>query len=204
MRAEEPWRDPLLEAWPPRGEVVVFDLEYTAWEGSWERGWSEPWEHREVIQIGALRLDVSAGFKELDAFEILVRPTVNSDLSDYIIRLTGITNERLSVDGVPFDAAFSRFCSFVENATLWCNGLDGAVLRENCRLNRLRFPYSHGRIRNIGPALAQACEPPRGSVVSGELPELLGLSPSEDKHSGLGDARSIARGLGELRRQGRV
>ena len=43
------------------GEFVLFDLEFTAWEGSLERGWSEPWEAREIIQIGAVRVKDDAG-----------------------------------------------------------------------------------------------------------------------------------------------
>ena len=38
-------------------EVVVFDTEFTAWQGSMERGWSGPGEHKEIVQIGAVLLD---------------------------------------------------------------------------------------------------------------------------------------------------
>ena len=37
-------------------EIVVCDLEYTAWAGSLQRGWSDPGEHREIVQIAAIRL----------------------------------------------------------------------------------------------------------------------------------------------------
>ena len=33
--------------------AVVYDLEYTAWEGSLERNWGGPNEDPEIIQIGA-------------------------------------------------------------------------------------------------------------------------------------------------------
>ena len=35
----------LLLEWPDSGTAVIFDLEYTAWEGSWERSWSEDRYH---------------------------------------------------------------------------------------------------------------------------------------------------------------
>ncbi len=36
--------------------VVVYDLEYTAWEGSLERNWSGPNEDPEIVQIGAVKI----------------------------------------------------------------------------------------------------------------------------------------------------
>jgi inhibitor of KinA sporulation pathway (predicted exonuclease) len=53
--------------------LTVFDLEFTAWECSMASHWLRPGEFKEVIQIGAVRLD-AASFQILDAFEILVRP----------------------------------------------------------------------------------------------------------------------------------
>lgn len=32
---------------------VIFDTEYTTWEGAADRDWTGPGEHREVVQIGA-------------------------------------------------------------------------------------------------------------------------------------------------------
>ena len=76
--------------WPAEGFVAV-DLKYTSWEGSLERGWSRPHEHREVVQIGAVRLDAGNGFAEVDALDVLVRPQRNPVLSEYFVALTGIT-----------------------------------------------------------------------------------------------------------------
>ena len=38
-------------------KLIVFDLEFTAWEGSLARHWLAPGEFKEVVQIGAVRLD---------------------------------------------------------------------------------------------------------------------------------------------------
>jgi hypothetical protein len=38
-------------------QVVVFDTEFTAWRGSMERNWAGPGEFREIVQIGAVRID---------------------------------------------------------------------------------------------------------------------------------------------------
>ena len=61
---------------PLHGPVVVFDLEWTAWEGSRDRNWSGPKEEREIIEIGAVKIDGANGFAETVRFENLVRPSI--------------------------------------------------------------------------------------------------------------------------------
>jgi inhibitor of KinA sporulation pathway (predicted exonuclease) len=195
--------DPALKTWPKAGEAVVFDVEYTAWEGSMARAWSEPWEYREIIHIGAVRLDTANGFRETGSFEVLVRPVLNRSLSDYVSRLTGITDARLAESGWSFAEALGRFVDFIGNLRpLLVNGLDGVVLRENCRLNALDDPLGRGRVFNLRPALARTMGCDERVLVSSDLPGLLGLPPPARRHSGLADARAIATALRELRRRG--
>ena len=78
--------------------LTIFDLEFTAWEGSLARQWLGPGEFKEVVQIGAVRLNLHSLELE-DSFDCLVRPRVNSVLSDYVENLTGISNRRLAADG---------------------------------------------------------------------------------------------------------
>jgi len=59
-------------------EIVVFDCEWTAWEGSLQRKWSGSGEHRELVQIGAAIIKTDTGdFSELDTFVILVKSNRN-------------------------------------------------------------------------------------------------------------------------------
>ena len=37
-------------------KFIIFDTEYTAWEGSQERNWSDDDEYMELVQIGALKV----------------------------------------------------------------------------------------------------------------------------------------------------
>jgi DNA polymerase III epsilon subunit-like protein len=62
--------------------ITVFDLEYTAWECSMARHWLTPGEFKEVVQIGAVKLDADS-FVVQGEFEMLVRPRINSVLSPY-------------------------------------------------------------------------------------------------------------------------
>jgi len=38
-------------------QIIIFDTEYTAWEGAKERNWSGSGEHREIVQIAAVKID---------------------------------------------------------------------------------------------------------------------------------------------------
>src|SRR5678815_1117158 len=81
--------------------ITVFDLEYTAWECSIARRWLAPGEFKEVVQIGAVKLDAES-FESQGEFDVLVLPRINSVLSPYFEKLTGITNEKISRHGMDF------------------------------------------------------------------------------------------------------
>jgi len=61
---------------------IIYDTEYTSWEGAHARGWDGPGEEKELVQIGAIRVQ---NFKEVDALLLYVQPRINPDLSDYFI-----------------------------------------------------------------------------------------------------------------------
>ncbi|CAA7613517.1 Inhibitor of the KinA pathway to sporulation [Candidatus Terasakiella magnetica] len=164
--------------------IVVYDLEYTTWEGARARGWSGPGEHREVVQIGAVRLD---GGTEAS---ILVKPRLNPDLSAYFTTLTGISQGQVDKDGIDFAAALARLADFAQGAGLVANGADEEVLRENCRLTDTAFPFE-GRCCDISPLLRRAAGRD-GHVFSCDLGQTFGLALDQTAHDALGDARQVA------------
>lgn len=200
------YKDPELAQWPHQGRLVIFDLEYTAWEGSWQRGWAEPWEHREVVQLGAVMVDAARDFALLGSLLAFVRPALNPSLSEYFIRLTGITQATVDSQGCGFADAYDEFMKFAADAdVLFSNGLDGEVLRENCFLLGIDYRLPPGRVVNIRRALASAVSKavaiPLDSVDSGDLSMVLGM-PSwrcSAKHDALADAKGIAAAMTELR-----
>jgi inhibitor of KinA sporulation pathway (predicted exonuclease) len=192
----------VIDVLPRNGEMVVFDLEWTAWEGSLARNWSGPGEYREIIQIGAVRLD-AAGFELLTVFDRLVLPVQNTVLSDYIMKLSGLTNERLQAEGVSLEVALAEFEVFVGARPLWCNGTDAVVLRDNCLLQSLQCPIATGCIGNLRPLLVSATGLPASQLMSCELPALVGIDRARDHHhTGVGDAIAIARAISVLRKRG--
>ncbi len=186
-------------------QLILFDTEYTAWEGSQERRWSEPWEHREIIQIAAVKVALEQGYVETACFDRLVRPRLNPLLSAYITGLTGITQQEIDARGVSFDDAYRDFYSFCEQGRLplfsW--GDDPSVLRENCTLADLPFGDYPSGLYDIRDALEAAGLDTR-LYSSGTVHQSLGLEFPHASHNALNDVRSLAITLSELARQGRI
>src|SRR3546814_19702479 len=95
-------------ALPKHGALVVVDLEYTSWEGALARGWSGPDEHREIVQIGAVRLEVANGLAETAALSRLVLPRITRSLPGYFTALAGIDAAPPHHDGAPNTPALAR------------------------------------------------------------------------------------------------
>jgi len=185
-----------MNLFPSAGTFVVFDMEWTSWEGAMERNWSGLNEHRELIQIGAVRIDANS-LREIDSFSCLLKPVKNPILSDYISRLTGISNEEVRSKGLDFASGLDLFARFVGSDMSFCNGGDGEVLKENFLLNNLLpMPFIES-CRSIRPWLSSVIGLAPGSLMSCKLPSLLGLPDTFDAHDALGDARAIASAMRE-------
>jgi len=175
--------------------VVVFDLEYTAWKGSIARNWSAPGEHREIVQVGAVRLNPALAWRETASLTVLVRPRINPRISDYLIALTGITQERVDAEGVALDEALAQLAALGEGATFWSNGPDGEVIAENCMLIRFPSPIAPERFIDVRPFLARMLQRSPSEIDSYRLAgEFCGGNPGH-AHDALADARGVAAAL---------
>lgn len=176
-------------------KAVVLDLEFTAWEGSMAGGWSRPGEYREVVQIGAVKLD-AARLKIADEFSMLVRPRINPVLSEYFAALTGIGNARLQREGVDFITAYEAFLAFVDGAATFGFGRDDLVLEENLK----RYVWGTRALPrhvNVVPWLAEQGLDMKGKNAC-HVAEAAGLSFEGHAHDALADAKGVAAGLMHL------
>lgn len=173
--------------------ITVFDLEYTAWECSMARRWLMPGQFREVVQIGAVKLD-GESLARLDELDLLVTPRINRDLSAYFTSLTGIGNADLAARGMDFARAYDRFLDFADGGAIAAFGRDDEVLIDNLRL------YGIGDARPLPPFqdlrrwFAACGVDPRG-LHSCDIGPLLGVPFQGQAHNALDDARSIAAGM---------
>lgn len=168
-------------------KFIIFDTEFTAWEGSQARGWSAEGEYREVIQIGAVKV---SGLKEIDSFLVYVRPAKNPILSDYIKELTGISQEKIDKEGMSYEQAQAFLYNWADGLTMYSFGSDASVLKENSDLVRLEFPFSPQNFGDIRPVFREHGVD-TGQYMSSTIPLAFGQTAPPDGHDALNDARSI-------------
>lgn len=190
---------PALPPLPP--EFVLFDLEYTAWEGSQERQWSGDNEHREVIQIGAIRVS-GVDWTETDHLLVHVKPAINPQLSAFIVELTGITQDDIEARGVSFAEGLRALETFIGDSPTYCWGKDFEVLQENCHLASIPEPGVIAHMSNLRPILSPAFEyvgiDIRASS-SGTLIEEFSKKSKRRAHDALNDMRNLRDAVQELR-----
>jgi inhibitor of KinA sporulation pathway (predicted exonuclease) len=177
-------------------EAVVFDLEFTAWEGSWQGRWLKPGEFKEVVQIGAVKID-AATLEETGALDLIVRPRINPLLSAYLVALTGIGNDRVKAVGVDFADAYARFVAFAGTSPIVAFGRDDLVLSENLRLYGIADAPALPRYFNVTPWLRANGVEPKGYHAC-DIARLCGGVFNGKEHDALDDARSVAMGIKAL------
>ena len=89
----------------------------------WRGNWLRPGEFKEVVQIGAVKLD-AVSFAVVEEFDMLVKPRFNPALSPYFEKLTGITSRMVAERGVDFEVAHVLFADFVGAGPICAFGHD--------------------------------------------------------------------------------
>jgi inhibitor of KinA sporulation pathway (predicted exonuclease) len=180
----------------PQIRAVVFDLEFTAWEGSVAHRWSRPGEFTELVQIGALLVDARSFAVERE-MDLLVKPRLNPVLSDYLVKLTGITNEELAARGVDFADAYRAFLDFADGARIAAFGRDDLIFEANLALYGMRGEKSLPPYTNIVPWLIANGIDPKGRNAC-DVGPLAGVAFKGQKHNALADAHSVLGGIAAL------
>jgi inhibitor of KinA sporulation pathway (predicted exonuclease) len=170
--------------------LTVFDLEFTAWECSMATHWLRPGEFKEVVHIGALKLEAQS-FAVLDECDLLVRPRINPELSSYFENLTGITSAQVQRRGLDFADAYGRFAAFADGGSICAFGHDEGILEENIRLYGLQDMPPLPEFFDLRAWFAGHGVDPRG-MLSCEMGPALGVPFRGRLHNALDDARSLA------------
>ena len=181
-------------------EVIIFDTEYTAWEGSRERRWRGPGEVREIVQIGAVTLRAES-LEEMGQFEVLMRPERNPVLSSYFIALTGISQAAMHQNGRSFSDGVARFRQFVGPRTTYCYGVDDQFIVDQGLRQNTGHPWPSLFAHNIGRWFHATGVNVTG-INSGALAQHVGGMFDAPAHNALNDARSIAEAIRTLVRRG--
>lgn len=166
---------------------IVMDTEYTTWPGARERRWKGPGERREILQIAAIKLDAEG--REVSRFLRYVKPVFNPVLSEFTIELTGITQEKVDTEGVPFAQSLREYVEFVDGLDCWCYGRDDAIIKENAEWFDVDF---HPRLYFDARALVAASGHDPADWSSGSVHQLVGAPrPGVREHDALDDCMSL-------------
>ena len=180
----------------PQIKAVVFDLEFTAWQGSVAHRWSRPGEFTELVQIGALLVDAQS-FEVGRELDVLVKPRLNPVLSEYFVALTGIANEELAARGIDFADAYRSFAAFAGGARLFAFGRDDLIFEANLALYGIKDAVPLPAYTNIVPWLVANGIDPKGRNAC-DVGPLAGVAFHGQKHNALADAHSVLAGIKAL------
>jgi DNA polymerase III alpha subunit (gram-positive type) len=170
-------------------EIVILDTEYTSWEGSMKRNWNGPNEHREIVQIAAIKVD-SYKLNELQEFSVLIQPKINSTLSNYFTMLTGIENDMLII-GKTFGEGISLYKNFVGECTVFACGNEGDIIKENLEIIGSGQDFKALiKVRNLRPWFCSNGVDAE-AISSGNLHKYLEIEVEGHAHNALHDVRSI-------------
>lgn len=175
---------------------ILFDIEYTAWEGSQQRNWSHDNEYKEIICISALKINKCNNKLQIkDKFNYYVKPKLNPILSDYIINLTGITQTKIDTEGYNFEIALEAFYIFCENYNIYSYGNDYTEIKVNLHLNNIskssKYFIWESQFYDIKPIL-NSYNINTSNYTSGSVYKSVGLKPNNVKiHDSMWDTYSL-------------
>ena len=179
-------------------DFIIFDLEFTAWEGSKERNWSRKGEYREIYDIGAV-LVAGKNYEVKNTFRQLVTLELVPSLPQYSVDLTGITQKDIDTNGILFSEMLKKFEAFVDNRDIYAWGHDGDILQENCQLKSVENPFSMKRFNNMREVFKEHGIPADDYHIS-TIVEYFGEKNKHTAHQGLDDALNIVEALRLLKR----
>ncbi len=135
-------------------DYIVLDMEWNQpWPGSPSAKKVLPVAIRgEIIQIGAVR--VTEEQLVTDEFQVMVKPKFYRRLNRRVSKLTGIKEERLREEGIPFPEAMEQFRAWCgEDFVFLTWGFDDiGILRENLQLHGLETAWKNGCVRRASPS----------------------------------------------------
>lgn len=192
-------------------QFIIFDTEYASWQGFLNAPEEEK-KKAEIVQIAALKINLN-NLSVAEKLNLYIKPCFAPKLTDYFINLTGITDELLAQEGLPFPEAYARFKQFAGRLPCYSHAwqpdddgiADGKVIGYNLDMFTIKddSPLDY---RNIAGWFKQAYRK-NGIFVekqsSGQIAKLLGLEDEIralglDEHNAFYDVHSILAGLRHL------
>ena len=174
-------------------DYIVLDMEWNQpWPGSPSAKKVLPVQIRgEIIQIGAVR--VTQEQLVTDEFQVMVRPKYFRRLNRRVSKLTGIKEERLREEGIPFPEAMEQFIRWCGDDFVFLTwGFDDiSILRENLELFGLPTDWTN-RWYNAQMIFNAQTDGSSAQKSLKTAMEIFEIEPSRPAHDALGDAYHTA------------
>jgi len=149
----------------------------------------------EIVEIGAVRINTANPSDTEQHFSILVQPVHNPQLSEYFIKLTSISQQRLDSEAVSLKEALDAFQTFANGTThFYSYGEDGDIISQNCALLDINNPLNDKTMVNARAAI-KASYGLDHHITSADLPDAVGILVKNTPlraHQALDDARAVA------------
>lgn len=138
----------------------------------------------------------------VDSFQEYVKPELNPQLSDFCVKLTGIT-QKMVEEADTFPPVLEKAVAWLQERELgtkykYAILTDGAwdmskFLNIQCRISKIRYPQFAKKWINIRKSYGNFYKVPRTQIKLSSMLDNLGLKYEGRPHSGLDDSRNIAR-----------
>lgn len=174
-------------------KIIIYDTEFTAWQGSAQRNWQGPNEFKELIQVSAVKIQLSNNEILLeDELHEFVKPKINPQLSTYIQELTLISQHEVDagLSASDFFANLQQFCDGGQTP-IYSWGNDYHVLQETATINQVDIGWVNSF--NLAP-LFHANGVPQDTT-SGCLFKHFNLDLEVHEHNAKDDVRSLLASL---------
>jgi len=164
-----------------------------------QRGWSGEHEHRELVQIAAQKINLQES-QVVDSFEMLVRPQINLQLSDFFTNLTHITQAQVDAHGVLFSEMYTQFMTWADGLSKYSfsqeldSASDMGVLQENIALYKLPITLPVEQFGTV-TGVFQAAGINTAEYNSGRLYQAFDLQLDGHQHNAMHDVNSIVASL---------
>ena len=172
---------------------IILDMEWNQpWPGSPSSKKVLPVQIRgESIQIGAVR--VTEDQQVTDEFQVMVRPKYYRRLNRRVSKLTGIKENQLRDEGIPFPDAMEQFHAWCGDDVIFLTwGFDDiTILRENLRLFGLAEDWT-GRWYNAQMIFNAQTDGSTSQKALKTAMEIFDIEATRPAHDALGDAYHTA------------
>lgn len=179
-------------------EIIIYDAEYWADEGSMQRKWQGENDHPPyLIQLSAVKVKLDTLLTQTGIISVYIQPQDKQGqripLTPYFEELTHITQAQLDQEAIAISDAFAKLTSFFGNQLCYSYGGDEKTISISASHWQQNMPMDILNCRDVKNVLKNAgmSQKDLDSQTSGSLAQFHGLPFTGHVHNAADDVTSI-------------